>query len=84
MEDAIPVHVVYGLHELVNIVFDTVLGKVVRSPLDRFVHIHLHQLKHQSKSSCCLVVQDLKQIDDMGMWGQALQSLDLSQLLDLF
>jgi hypothetical protein len=42
-----------------------------------------HELKYQCQASCGLVIEHLKQLDDMWVGGQPPQSLDLAQVVDL-
>ena len=55
MKNAVAVHVVYGLQHLVHVVLDSLLGKVVTTSLYRLIHVHVHELKDQSQSTCGLV-----------------------------
>lgn len=55
VEDAVTVHVLDGLQQLVYIHLNTRLGQVVRPAFNCFVKIHLHQLEHQGQSSRRLV-----------------------------
>ena len=45
MENAVSVHMVDRLKQLVHVVFDSVLWQVVSFAFDGVVHIHVHQLK---------------------------------------
>lgn len=47
MENAVTMHVIYCFHELVHVVLDTLLGQVVPAPLDRIIHVHLHELEDE-------------------------------------
>lgn len=55
MEDAVPVHVVDGLQELVHVVLDPVLRQVVPLALDCVVHVHVHEFEDQGESTSWLV-----------------------------
>jgi hypothetical protein len=46
VEDAVAVHVVHGLDELVHIALDALLRHVVPPPADQLVDVHVHQLEH--------------------------------------
>ena len=83
MEDTISMHVVNGLHKLIDIEFDSVLREVMGPSLYGLVHVHFHQLKDQGQSSCGLVVKDFEESDDVGMGRESLEGLDLPQLLNL-
>ena len=47
MEDAVAVHVVDRLQQLVHVVLDAVLRQVVSLALDGIVHVHVHQLEDE-------------------------------------
>lgn len=51
MEDAVFVHVINRLEHLIHEVLNSILWQVVPPALDRFVHIHVHQLKNQGEST---------------------------------
>ena len=55
VENAIPMHVVNSLKNLVHVVLDTLFRQVMSSAFDGFIHVHVHQLKDQCKSSCWLI-----------------------------
>ena len=55
VEDAVAVHVVDGLQQLVHVVLHAVLGQVVALALDGVVHVHVHQLKDESESASGLI-----------------------------
>ena len=78
VEDAVSVHVVNGLHQLVHVVLDALFRQVVPPALDSVVHVHLHELEDESKSACWLIVENLVEFDDLRMRGQAPQSLNLT------
>lgn len=67
VEDAVAVHVVHALHELVHVVLDPVLCNVVPPPSDELIDVHVHQLKHQRKPPRRLVIQHLDELDDTGV-----------------
>jgi hypothetical protein len=46
MENAIPMHMVYGFKELEHVVLYSILGQVMPPSLDRVIKVHIHQLKH--------------------------------------
>ena len=61
MEDAVSVHVLYGLEQLVHVMLDSLLWQVVRAAYTRshtgslltfngFIKVHLHELKDKSES----------------------------------
>jgi hypothetical protein len=49
VEDAVAVHVVHGLHQLVHVVLQPLLPDVVPPPADELVDVHVHQLEHQGQ-----------------------------------
>lgn len=51
MEDAFPVHKLKSTKNLKHVKFDFLVGKGIFFVFQRFVHIHIHQLKNQSKFS---------------------------------
>ena len=57
VENAVPVHVVYGLEQLVHVVFDSVFGQVVSLALDRVVHVHVHELEDEGESARRLITK---------------------------
>lgn len=52
MENAILVHMIDSLENLVHQEFDSTFGEIVSSSFYRFIHIHVHQFKHEGKSAC--------------------------------
>jgi len=83
MVDAILVHVIDCLQDLVHVVLDSMLGQVVSSPLDGFIHVIVHQLKYQGEPPCGFIVENFMQSDDIWVGRKPFQSLDLSQVVDL-
>ena len=83
MENAVTVHVVYRLHQLVHVVLHALLGQVVPSSLDRVVHVHLHQLENEGESTSRLVVEHLVELDDLRVRRQSPQGLNLPQIVHL-
>ena len=118
MENSVSMHVIDRLEHLIHVVFHSLLWKVMTSTLDRLVHVHVHELEDQSKTTCgfiakisfkvsnlCLasdsrlatlgqsetvtirfsshLLEDFVQGDDVGMGREALQGLDLSQIIHL-
>ena len=67
MEDAVAVHVVDRLHELVHVVFDALLRQVVAASLDSIVHVHLHEFEDERQAPGRLIVEHLVQLDDLGV-----------------
>ena len=59
MEDAVAVHVLDGLEQLVDVSLHSLLGQVVCTALDRLVQVHFHQLKHQRQSPSWLIANQL-------------------------
>jgi len=55
VEDAIAVHVVDGLQQLVDVVLDNGLVEVLLAPLDVLVHVAVHKFEDQGQSSRGLV-----------------------------
>ena len=47
MEDAVPVHVVDRLENLVHVELDALLWQVVPPPLYRLIHVHVHQFEDE-------------------------------------
>lgn len=83
MENALLVHVVDGLQNLVHVVLHPVFWQVVLPPLYRFVHVHVHQFEHQRQSTRWLIVNYFMQGDDIRMGRQPFQRLDLPQFVHL-
>ena len=83
MEDAVPVHVVHGLEQLVHVVLHGLLGKVLRAALDELVDVALHELKHERQAARGLIIQHLVQLDDVVVRRQAAQRLDLAEVVHL-
>ena len=67
MENAVPVHVVYRLHELVHVVLDTLFWQVVATALDGVVHVHLHELEDEGQPAGRLVVEHLVEFNNLLM-----------------
>lgn len=47
------------------------------------VHVHVHKFENKSEATCRLVVEDFIQLNYLGVWRKASQSLDLSQVVYL-
>lgn len=46
MENAVFVHVVNGLENLIHEITNSIFREIVTPALDRLIHIHVHQLKY--------------------------------------
>ena len=55
MEDAVAVHVVDGLQQLVDVILDYGLVQVLLASLNVLVHVAVHEFEHQRQSSCGLI-----------------------------
>jgi hypothetical protein len=51
VKNAVPVHVVDTLNQLVHVVLDSVFWQVVAFALNGIVHVHVHELEDKSKST---------------------------------
>ena len=51
--------------------------------LDGLVEVHVHELEDQGQAARGLVVEDLVELDDVRVPGQAAQRLDLPEVVDL-
>ncbi len=60
MKDASLVHVVYRLEYLIYLKFDPCLWDVVPSALNRFVEVHVHELKDKSEPTCWLITSPVR------------------------
>ena len=67
MENAVTVHVIDSLHQLVHVVLDAFLGQVVPAALDRIVHVHLHELEYEGQTACRFIVQHFIKLDNLRM-----------------
>ena len=76
MENAVLVHVVNGLEHLVNVELDPLLSQIVLLTFDGFIHVHVHQLKHQGQPASWFIVEHLQEVDYVGVGAQPLQGLD--------
>ena len=65
VEDAVSVHLVDGLHELVEVDAHALLGEVVRAALDELVDVAVHELKDEREAPRGLVVEHLVQLHDV-------------------
>ena len=83
MEDAVLVHVVHGLEQLVHEALDALLAQRLCAALDELVDVAVHELKHQRQAPRGLVVHDLVQRHDVAVRRQALERLDLAQRVHL-
>ena len=78
MENAVPVHVIDRLQQLIHVVLDSIFRQVVSAALYGIVEIHVHQLKHECETPSRLIVQDFIQFDNLWVGRQSPQRLDLS------
>lgn len=58
MEDAISVHMVDGLKQLVHIILDSIFRQIVSFAFNCIVHVHVHQLKYKCKTTGGLIVEN--------------------------
>ena len=64
MEDAVSMHVVDGLEELVHVVLDAVLGQVVALAFDGVVHVHVHQFEDEGQPPRGLITTEEKSVTE--------------------
>jgi len=83
VENAVAMHVLDSLEQLIHVGFYASFGQIGGPPFYRFVQIHLHNLKNKSQSACRLIIQDFNQLDDVIMRAQPLKSLNFSKVLYL-
>lgn len=57
MKDPVFVHVVDGLKDLIHEELDPILWQVMSASLYRLVHVHVHELKHQSQAASGLITE---------------------------
>ena len=55
MKDPVFVHVVDRLEDLIHKELDPILWQVMSASLYRLVHVHVHELKHQSEAASGLI-----------------------------
>ena len=60
VENAVSMHVFYGLKQLINVELDTRLWQISRSTLDRLIQIHFHELEDESESARRLVTVQIE------------------------
>ena len=56
VENAVSMHVINRFQELIHIVLDAILWKIVSFTLDCIIHVDVHQLKHKRQTSCWLII----------------------------
>ena len=83
MEDAVPVHVVHRLEQLVHVDLDPCLGKVLTAAADELIDVHVHELEDERQAARRLVVENFAQLDDARVRRQTAQRLDFAQVVDL-
>merc|ERR1719265_1921088 len=83
MEDAVAVHVVKCLEQLVHVLLYLFFRKVMSPTLDCLIQIHIHELKDQCEPSSWLIVKNFMELDDIWVPSQSSQSLNLSQVVHL-
>ena len=83
VENAVLVHVIQSLQQLVHVIFNLLGIQIGLPPSDRLVQVHLHQLKNQRQPSRRLVVQDFNEFYDVGVGGQFFQGLNFPESLNL-
>lgn len=76
------------LHELVNIHLDFAFWEVVASASYPFIEVLVHQFEYQREAACRFVaawwvLEDLDQLDDVGVWGKSAQGLNFAEVVDL-
>ena len=96
MKDPVFVHVIDRLEDLIHEELDPILRQVVSASLYRFVHVHVHELKHQSETASGFIttlssliknqslLKHFMQRNYVRVWRQTLEGLDLSQVVHLF
>ena len=55
MKNAVPVHVVDCLQQLVHVVLDSVLRQIVPLALDDVVHVHVHEFEDEGEATRRLI-----------------------------
>ena len=75
MKNAVPVHVVDSLYQLVHVVLDSVLRQVVPLALDDVVHVHVHELEDEGEAARRLIAIIVKQYLGSGMYKSTLLKL---------
>ena len=55
VENAVLVHMIDGFEDLIHQESHSVLGQIVTSSLDGFIHVHVHQFEYECQSSRGLV-----------------------------
>ena len=78
MKNAVPVHVVDCLQQLVHVVLDSVLRQVVPLALDGVVHVHVHELEDE-----CEAARRLIAIIENQYLGSGMHKSTLLKLIDL-
>ena len=78
MKNAVSVHMFDGFKQLIHVVLDSLLGKIVWPPLNCFVKILVHYLENKSQPPSRLIVKDFYQLYYVGMRIKLLESFDLS------
>ena len=62
MKDPVPVHMLDGLQQLVDVVLHSRLRQVVRPPLNGFIQVHLHELEYEGQATGGLVTMRLESV----------------------
>ena len=71
-------HMLDCLQQLVHLHLHPWFWQIIRPSLDRFIHVHLHNLEDQCQPTRWLIVQYLNKLDDMWMRIEPLQGFNFS------
>ena len=83
MEDAVAVHVVHRLGELIHVNLDSVFGNIMSAPANELIDIHVHELKDECESSRRLVIEHFQEFDDVAVRRESPQRLDFAEVVHL-
>jgi len=83
MKDAIPMHVVKCFEHGICVLSHFSLREVVATPFDRFIQVHFHEFKNQSKTTCGFIIKHVMQFDDIRVPSKPSQGLNLTKVVNL-
>lgn len=71
MIDAVPMHMINRFHQLIHLIFDPILWKIVSLSLNCIIQIHIHELENHSQPACGFIEQHFNEADDIRVRGQS-------------
>jgi hypothetical protein len=84
VENAVSMHMLNSFQDLESLKLHFAFWDVILATIDGVIQVTIHQLENEGQTPSWFIVQHLVEADDVWVRGQSLESLNFSQVLDLF